>query len=318
MAITVTFSIAGSFTIEDDGTPGNATSIVRRDSDGAILAIIPHPADSLTIRATVPGVNLTFNVTDSFGTGTLTVGSLTNAAETPDSIVVGNLPSSSSVTLVSNGSIVEGGSDIAADIVASSIILSAVSGVGTPVNAIETQTGLLEAETTTGGINISNVGDLQVGGFSAEVDGLDVVTSGDIVLTNLGTITLSDETSTDSVHGGDASGNVTLIANGYDSDITSNVDQSAILAPRGSIFLTAGRDVSFGLGGADFNNDVRANNDIIVNAGRDLLLSGFADFFANGVLGNAGGGIIVNAGRNVSLLDDTGNSAGLAAIGANG
>ena len=47
MPITITFSTAGNFTIEDDGTPGNATSIVRRDSDGVILAVIRQPAHSL-------------------------------------------------------------------------------------------------------------------------------------------------------------------------------------------------------------------------------------------------------------------------------
>ena len=318
MAITITFSIAGSFTIEDDGTPGNGTSIVRRDSDGAVLAIVPHPADSLTFRAIVDGVNLTFNVTDSFGTGTLTVGSLTNIAETPDNIVVKNIRSSSSVTLVADGAITEGGSDFAADIVASSIILSAGSGIGTGANALETQTAQIEAETNTGGISIANVGALQVGGFSADVDGLDVVTSGDILLTNLGSITLADETEFDSVHGGNTSGNVTLVANGFDSDISSIVDQSSIIAPRGDIVLTAGRDVSFGLAGTEFGNDVRANGSITVNAGRDFLLSGFADFFADGVVGNTGGNLIVNAGRHISLLDDTGNSASLAVLGVGG
>ena len=54
MPITITFSTAGNFTIEDDGTPGNATSIVRRDSDGAVLAVIPHPADSLVFSGPEP------------------------------------------------------------------------------------------------------------------------------------------------------------------------------------------------------------------------------------------------------------------------
>ena len=103
MAITLTFAIAGSYTIEDDGIPGNATSIVRRDSDGAILATLPHPADSLTIRASVPGVNLTFNVTESFGSGMRAVGNLVEPHQTPDSIVVMNIRSSSAVTQVSNG-----------------------------------------------------------------------------------------------------------------------------------------------------------------------------------------------------------------------
>ncbi|MGQ0590654.1 MAG: hypothetical protein ACT4N8_14205 [Sphingosinicella sp.] len=327
MAITVTFSTAGSFTIEDDGIPGNNTSIVRRDSDGAILAVIPHPADSLTFRATVPGVNLTFNVTDSFGSGVLTVGSLTNSAETPDSIVVRNILSSSSVTLVSNSSITEGGSDFAADIVASSIILSALSGVGTPGNAIETQTGLLEAETTTGGITISNFGAVTIGGLSDQVNGLDVASSGDLILSNFGTILLGDvdldpgnppPLPLETVHGGNTSGNVSLIANGLDADIVATTDNDAITAPRGNITLTAGRDIAFGTIGTNFDNDVRASGSIVVNAGRDFLIDGFADMESDNFGQGTGGNVVVNTGRNVHLRNVAGTDGGIAATGGAG
>jgi len=91
MPTTFLIGEAGSYTIEDDGTPGNATSVLTRDSDGAVLAVIAHPADLLSIQASVPGVNITLNITDSLGTGSLQVGDLANPGQAPDSIVVDNI-----------------------------------------------------------------------------------------------------------------------------------------------------------------------------------------------------------------------------------
>jgi hypothetical protein len=47
-----------------------------------------------------------------------------------------------------------------------------VTEVGTANNELETRTGLLEAETTTGGITIRNIGSVQIGGLTPDVDGL--------------------------------------------------------------------------------------------------------------------------------------------------
>lgn len=314
MPTTLILSEAGSYTIEDDGTPGNATSIVK-DGDGTVVAVIAHPADQLIIKATVPGVNVTLNITDSLGTGGLQVGDLADPGQCPDSIVVDNITTSSSVTLVANGSITEGGSDAAVDIQASSVVMSAGTGVGAPGNAIETQTGAIEAETNTGGIAIGNVGAVQVGGLTDSVSGLSVATSGDLNFTNLGTITLSDVNGLESVHGGATSGDVNLTALGFDSDITSAVDRDAVAAPGGDVTLTAGRDISLGTAGANFDNDVRANGDLTLVAGRDVLLSGFADMVADSQSGTTGGNLVVNVGRNISVLDDTGGDAGLSTFG---
>ena len=82
--------------------------------------------------------------------------------------------------------------------------------------------------------------------------------------------------------------------------------------------MTAGRDIGFGLIGANFDNDVRANGTITFNPGRDLLLDGFADVVSD-AFGNAtGGDIIVNAGRNVTLLAVAGTDAGMEAGGTAG
>lgn len=316
MPTTLILSEAGSYTIEDDGTPGNATSVVTRDSDGTVVAVIAHPADQLIIKATVPGVNITLDITDSLGTGSLQVGDLADPGQSPDSIVVDSITTTSSVTLVANGSITEGGSDAAVDIQASSVVMSAGTGIGTTGNAIETQTGAFEAETNTGGIAIGNVGAVQIGGLTDSVSGLNVTTSGDIDFTNLGTITLTDSTGLESVHGGATSGDVNLTALGFDSDITSTVNRDAISAPAGDITLIAGRDIAFGTAGADFDNDVRANGTLTLDAGRDVLVSGFADMVADSQSGTTGGNLVVNVGRNISVLDDTGTDGGLAVIGS--
>ena len=314
MPTTFLIGEAGSYTIEDDGTPGNATSVLTRDSDGAVLAVIAHPADLLSIQASVPGVNITLNITDSLGTGSLQVGDLANPGQSPDSIVVDNVSTFNAVTLVANGSITEAGSDSAVDIQAASVVLSAGTGVGAPGNALETQTGAIEAETDTGGIAIGNVGAVQIGGLADAVAGLHVVTSGDIDFTSLGTITLADITGTESIHGGATSGDVNLTAIGFDSDITSAVDRDAILATGGNITLTAGRDISWGTAGANFDNDVRANGSITFDAGRDVVISGFADMVAD-LVGAGGGNFIVNAGRNIGILDDTGGDGSLSTSG---
>jgi Ca2+-binding RTX toxin-like protein len=314
MPLNLIFTQPGNFTIEDNGIPGDNTSVIK-DGSGTVIFTFIHPVDSLGFTVSVPGVNLTINITDSLGAADFTVGNLTNSAATPDSITIRNVSTTGAVTLVSNGFIREGGSDVAADIVAGSLIMSAGTGVGTGANAIETQTGVIEAETTTGGITLVNFGSVQIGGLSADVDGLDVATSGAISFTAYGSIFLGDDTSFESIHGGSTSGNVTLNAIGYSSDIIANVDNDAISAPGGSIFLTAGRDIAFGTIGANFDNDVRAKASIVVNAGRDFLIDGFADMVSDDFGAGSGGNLTITAGRNIHALNVAGSDATILANG---
>src|SRR5688572_28563922 len=81
-AMPLSFSIvaAGNYTIEDDGIPGNNTSVIR-DANGNIIFTFIHPADALTITAGVPCVNLTVNFTDSLNAASFTLGSLTDSAQ---------------------------------------------------------------------------------------------------------------------------------------------------------------------------------------------------------------------------------------------
>ena len=75
------------------------------------------------------------------------------------------------------------------------------------------------------------------------------------------------------------SGNVTLTAQGFSPTSSPTPTPMRSAAPRSNITLTAGRDVAFGTIGVDFDNDVRANGTVLINAGRDFLLDGFSDLF---------------------------------------
>ena len=305
MTLTIFFSSPGTYYIDDDGVRGNGASVVR-DSSGNILFPFTHPTDTMTFIAEVPGINFVFNVTDTFGTANVFVGDLAASSSSPDSIVINSMRTDGFMTLVSNGSITERGSDAAADLVASGLTLSAGTGVGTAGNAIETQVTFIEGETNSGGINIANFGSVQIGGLSADVSGLNVVSSGDINFSTTGFIVLSDATGASSVHGGDISGNVTLTAIGADSDIFSAIDRPAIYAAGGGVTLNAGRDIGLGTSGSNFNNDVLATGDIAINAGRDFVIDGTSNVRTGAFGGVVGGDIAITAGRNVSLTNGNG------------
>ena len=305
MASNFFFGSAGTYTVEDDGIRGNGVSVVR-DSGGNIVYTVVHPGDDVNFIATVPGVTLVFNTADSFGTANVNVGSLTDPTQCPDFIVVKNLQTDAFITLVAEASITEGGSDAAADIRAAGVLLSAGTGVGTAANAIDTQIVFIEAETQTGGINLANFGSVQIGGLSSEIRGMDVVDSGDINFSTTGFILVADTTGPQSIHGGDSSGNVTLTAIGADSDIITNIDRPAISAAGGGINLNAGRDVSLGTAGANFNNDLLATGSIAIHAGRDFVLDGNSDLKTSAFGGVVGGDISIETGRTIDLGNATG------------
>ena len=315
----------GLYFLEDDGIPGNNFSRIRFPN--GTFVNFEHPTDDLNFSSIVAGVDLTINLVDSLGTSNLTAGSLTDPGLSPESITVRELTTTATVTLAATLNIREGGSDSAADIVAASLQLSAGTGIGTAGNALETQAGSLEAETDTGGINIRNFGSIQIGGLSDQVSGLSVLTSGNISVTAFGSIFLSETdldvvnpppAALESVHGGDTSGNVALIANGINSDIIANTNNDAITAPRGSITLSAGRDIAFGTIGANFDNDVRANDSITINAGRDFIVDGFSDIASDGFGLSTGGDLIINVGRNVHVRNVAGTDASVSATGGAG
>jgi hypothetical protein len=316
MPLTIVLPTPGNYTVTDNGIPGDNTFVIK-DASGNVISTFVNPGDTLNFAASVAGVNLTLDFGESLGATNVTVGDLTNAAVTPDNVIVNQLQTAGTVTLVANQAISERGLDAAADIVASSVVLSAGTGVGAG-SAIEMQTGTLEAETATGGIALTNFGTLQVGGASDQVNGVEVATSGDIKLTVYGTLALGDNTGLQTVKGGSTSGNITLKAVGFDSDLLANADGDAVTAPNGNMILTAGRDVSFGTVGVDYDNDVRASGSVSVTAGRDFLIDGFSDLASDDFGNSTGGGVTIKTGRNIGLLNAAGNDASVSANGTAG
>ncbi len=316
MAITIDLSTLGpgTYTIEDDGTPGNGTSVVR-DPLGNIIMTFLHPADQVTVISKA-GQNLNINITDSLTTANFVVGSLTVPSQNPDNIMIGGVLTSGTVILAARNTVSEWGSDGATDIVAGKLFIDAGSGIGPGGNAIETQVSVLEAESVTGGIRLSNIGDVTLGGAGGTGDlrGLWTGSSGDIVFTNQGSILLSDQDGVESARSG---GNMTLIAIGAAADISSNVNRDALLAV-GNITLSAGRDILFGTVGADFDNDVRAGGGISVTAGRDFHIDGFSDMAADDQGLASGGGVTISVGRDILIEDDNGVDASVGVSGSGG
>ena len=173
---------------------------------------------------------------------------------------------------------------------------SAVTGIGTAGNAIETETSFIEAETNTGGINLSNYGPLQIGNISSTSRASTSFTSGNIIVTTTGFFLFNDTTGTEVVHGGDISGNVTLSAIGPDSDMFATVDLPVVSAAGGGITLNVGRDLYLGTAAANFNNDVLATGDINIHAGRDFVLDGTSNVQTSAFGGILGGDINITCG----------------------
>jgi hypothetical protein len=202
------------------------------------------------------------------------------------------------------------------DITVSNLGVLANSGIGVSGGdtTLELSVTNLEAESVTGGMNLDNDGPVSIGGLGPSFRGLHEETSGNVLLSTLGTITLNDTNGAESVRGGGTSGNVTLLANGATSDIVSAVNFDVVNASRGNITLTAGRDVLLGTGGSFFDNDLRASGSISLTAGRDVTITNFADISSDDFSQNTGLGISV-VGTNVSL---SGNDSSLVASGTAG
>ena len=147
--------------------------------------------------------------------------------------------------------------------------------------------GYLEAQTTTGGIFLSSDTLTVIGGVTPSLTGLRVVTSGDISIT-AAALDLADTDGAAIVRGGSSSGNVTLNST---SDLTVGVNNHAVTTPGGSITLQAGHDIVLGSGGTDFDNDVLANNNIVLLATHDVLIEGDADIISDAFGHQTGSGV---------------------------
>ena len=77
MPLNLVFTQPGTFTIDDNGIPGDNISVIR-DSNGVVIFTFVHPADALGFTVSTPGVNLVINFTDSMGAADFSIGDLTS------------------------------------------------------------------------------------------------------------------------------------------------------------------------------------------------------------------------------------------------
>lgn len=203
------------------------------------------------------------------------------------------------------------------NVTATALQLEAATGIGKGAGgAIETDVDALEADTAAGGIGLSNAGPVGVGGVDATLDGLDSGGTGDVGLTATGTISLADTDGSEIVHAND--GDILVEATGATSDVQVTVDKDAVTSSGGSAELSAGRDVLLGLAGPDYDNDVRADENILLEAGRDVTVDGFSDVNADDFGNATGGDATVTAGRDVNVTDTMGPDASVGAAGNGG
>jgi trimeric autotransporter adhesin len=214
---------------------------------------------------------------------------------------------------------IQDNNDVGADVSVSKLAMTAGTGIGfsgTSLSAdIDTAASQIEARTDTGGMVINNAGAVTVGGVTGSLGGLHVVTSGDLFLFAGGTITLADTDGPETVAGGSGSGNVFLGAIGAVADVTSSVNGDAVAAPAGRISLQAGRDILLGTGGTNFDNDVLANDTVVLQAGRDIVIDGLSDVASDAFGNSTYGHVTTVAGRNIAVANMHGNSASIGAIG---
>ena len=269
---------------------GDVTLTAGETNDPGIFA------DKLTVNAGVTVRSTGGNVTLQAGDDVvLNTGSLVQANTAGRTVTL----TAANGDLDAEGAIVVNGVN---SVVATNLAMTALNGIGSAANPVVTTVSNLEAQTATGGIFVSDTGDLTIGNVSATLNGVRATTTGDISIVNAGTVNVTQAGENVVAQ----NGNVTITANGAAANIvTGGSDPTPLAAIRtvagGNIALTAGQDVLVGNTATLFGN-VRAAGGITVNAGRDVIVD-VLSFVESGTTGGAGD-ITVNAGRDISLLQD--------------
>ncbi|MHC4497817.1 MAG: beta strand repeat-containing protein, partial [Planctomycetota bacterium] len=199
-------SLLGDATIETQGGTGDGHVITLTAYDGAIAmadtSLIDAGDGKIAMSATTAAGNITLG-------GLLTTG---NAAD--------------AVTITAGGAVVDGGdTDVDIDAASGTAVINAATGIGAG-DAIETTVATLEADTTTGDIEIDETDNITL----AEVD----TGNGSIDITSGGSIELDDEPGVVSALGG---GDVTLTA--AEAITVLNATTQTEIANTGSVILTA-------------------------------------------------------------------------------
>lgn len=297
--------VAGNQTVEVNSSPDNTFELIRFAQKTSVTVDAGGGADTVLVDAS----------TAATGLSDLTV---TTGGNTGDVLNVGTEVVPGTLLLKNAAGPISDTNGAATNISAAKVGLLAGTGIATAADPLETIAGNIEAESDTGGINISNASPVVIGGVDATLRGLREGTSGDINFTNSGTTLLNDTDGLETIRGGGTSGDVNLTSVGSGALIASTADIDAITASAGNISVQAGGSIAFGIGGPDRDNDVRARGNVTLTAAGSVTIDGFADVAADDFGAATGGNLTINAGGDVNVTDNAGDDASAGASGLNG
>ncbi|MDX1969360.1 MAG: hypothetical protein SFV23_19440, partial [Planctomycetaceae bacterium] len=179
-----------------------------------------------------------------------------------------------SVFVTAGGEVSDATAAETANIAATSLAISAGTGVGN-ADDIDTAVGSLEAITASGSIVLHNSGALTIGGVTTALNGVDVtaVTGGAIVITSAGSMTVNEGIS--------GPGKIDLLATGTTSNLTIS-QNSGVFSMGGDILLAADQTVTVSedVGAASAGTITVAGNsgagarNIVVNSGASVTTQG--------------------------------------------
>ena len=290
-----------------------------------------------TFTASGPGANLSWadvagqmaggdNVVVSSGSGGTEAGNIADQAPTGTAIdnaagttltlesgsganLVGNISLGSATLNGANSSVIisASGSISGGVIQAPELGLSGATGIGSASNPLLTQASSLVAHAGSGGVFVSNTGDLTVGYAGEPFSGVTAESASPISITNRGSILLTQ--SNDNLTTG---GFITLRAQGPTADLRTGGGFTQISGTGASnLTIQAGRDVL--VGSSSGQGNVVATGLVSVTAGRDVVIDDGAQL---GSFFGSSGSVSVLAGRNIALLASNGTSGAL--LGASG
>jgi fibronectin-binding autotransporter adhesin len=288
-----------------------AGAIAVTDSTGGLNVVSAATTDG-AISLTATSGNLTVTSANAGTAGAISLTTLTSG-----DVLVDNATTSGTMTINSVGAIEESGADAGADLTATSLSLTAATGIGA-AGIVETAVSIITGSTVTGGIDLANAGALSITSLAAS-------TSGNITLTNTGSIALAGNVSA-------ASGNVSLTT-------TANITRAAgtVSGTTVTFSATAG---SIGASGAEVNTSagslvITSSGDQFVTeanganvtsnatAGNITLTTTTGDWTLNSTGVDASGTVTISASagdilRSGVAADITGTTLTLAAGGASG
>ena len=189
------------------------------------------------------------------------------------------------------------------DITDARIAFAAGTGIGSAADPIETHTPNLEAQTDTGGIFVDNSGPLNLllGGVNGTLNGVQVLTSGDIRIRNdsadiLLTLSPDEVVST-------AAGNILLQTQNSGDILVRNGATASIYSDAGNVTLDSAGDIELGNTTLDAAGNIRAAGDVTLTAVGDITLDENSDIQVTG-----SGTFTATAGGNFSILASDGTS----------